>query len=207
MKTIARWSCLAAPVLVACLAVLFVGCEGSDDTYSLTVSPEEAELVANGETQIFEVLQDTEETGELSSPIEWSVSDSSKGVIVSSSGYKAIYQRLASGVNIVYAKDQYGSKGYATVNPRAAQDSDSDTGNTLTVAANPSPIPAGQNSSTVTVTRGTSPYTWNVGDSSYGILDGSATAVTIYTSKRVGINTIYVVDANGARGQINIEQE
>ena len=207
MKKIARWSCAMVPVLIVSLAMLMFGCESTDDTKALTVEPEEAELTANGETQVFEVMEEEGETDSLSTPIEWSVSDSSKGVIVKNSGYKAVYQRLAEGVNIVYAKDQYGSEGYATVNPRAAQDTGSSSGETLTVIATPSPIPAGQNSSTVTVSRGVSPYSWSVGDASYGILDGSTTATTVYTSKRVGVNTIYVIDANGARGQINIEQE
>ena len=206
MKKITYWSFIVAPVVVLFVAAFMFGCESADDTYSLTLEPQEAELTSNGETQIFEVLQD-DQTGELSTPIEWNVSDSSKGVIVSSSGYTAIYQMIADGVNIVYAHDQYGSKGYATVNPRAAQDTTSSSDDTLTVIATPSPIPAGQNASTVTVSRGVSPYSWSVGDSSYGVLDGSTAATTVYTSRRVGVNTIYVVDANGATGQINIEQE
>ena len=189
--------------------MLFTACESSDEDDSLTVDPEEVELTSDGETQIFEVLYADGEEKKLATPIEWKVSNSAIGFIAEQSGAKAIYQRRTEGVNIVYAEDQYGSQGYATVNPRSATESDDDGEDTLSLNALPSPIPAGQNAATVTVSRGISPYSWSVGDTSYGVLSDSTTAAAqnIYTSKRVGVNTVYVTDANGATGQINIEQE
>ncbi|MCK5850099.1 MAG: hypothetical protein KAH23_04225 [Kiritimatiellae bacterium] len=209
MKNSAWYFVVSLSVMFLFATMLFVGCDSSDNTNSLTIDPEEVELASDGETQVFEVLYDGETVSDLALPIEWKVSDPSIGVIASHSGYKAIYQRRAAGVNIVYAEDQYGSEGYATVNPRASRSSDSSSDDTLTLAANPSPIPVGNNASTVTVSRGVSPYSWSVGDSSYGVLSDSTTAGSqnIYTSKRVGVNTIYVTDGNGASGQINVEQE
>ena len=100
----------AAGVGLWLCAAVFSGCETTDDTAGITVTPGYVELTSETNTVLFTATV----VGDLALPLTWSVFDSSLGA-VSGSGSNAVYVRSASGDNMVYVEDQYGHKGEASV--------------------------------------------------------------------------------------------
>ena len=114
MKNAFVWIAIS---MAACGIVLIAGsgCEEAGGTGSLSVSPSKVEFRGTYSTEIFTASS----SGALSLPLTWSVSDSSMGSIISSSGSNAVYRRAArTGTTVIIAKDQYNSEGYATITQR-----------------------------------------------------------------------------------------
>lgn len=201
-KRISAVAMVVATVAIGC----FVGCESEEDAVSLTITPSPYDMTVRNGTVLLTV---SEGLRDLSLPITWSVSRPEFGTIDPSfRGAAAVYvgQEL-EGVNLVTAEDQYGAKGYATINHTFSTTNGPGIGERVSLTAVPSPITPGYNSSTVTATSGTAPYSWSVGDPAYGSLSGASGNPVVYTSSRAGQNTIYVVDRDGRQGSITIEQQ
>ena len=203
-----RWvfAGLLSGLAVAAAAWIVAGCEVGGGTYSLTLTPAKADLTLRNETIAVAVSGGLRD---LSLPIEWRVSRPELGRISTAfTGSTAVYVgRASEGVNVIVAEDQYGAVGVATVNHVFSRTNGPSQVVRVSLKASPSPIPAGQNSSTVTATNGAAPYAWSVGDPTYGsVSSGTGNPVT-YTSTRAGYNTIYVVDRDGRQGNISILQQ
>jgi len=133
-----RFTAGIAAMAVALAAILQVGCEDDGgatnplviepivyDFTSLSGSTTTNAGATNGTTNVtvtaggntntvvFSVVGGTRD---LSLPLEWEVSNQALGQIISVGGSNAVYVRTpASGVNVVTARDQYDSEGFATV--------------------------------------------------------------------------------------------
>jgi hypothetical protein len=118
-------SILGAIVFVVVFPMLQVGCEEAEGVDGLTISPSAHSLSGDEGRKTFTAyssgaLETTNGVGSalsgLALPLVWSVSDSTLGSIVASSGITAIYERTAAnGVNTITVIDQYANEGYATV--------------------------------------------------------------------------------------------
>ncbi|MFC1453322.1 hypothetical protein ACFLSJ_08275 [Verrucomicrobiota bacterium] len=204
MKTRLRhfWSLgILSLCLIAC-GLLFSGCEEADGTATLGVDPSTASLLADGDTETFTVGSGLRE---LSLPLEWQVTYPGRGRIIRTAGNSAVYERIASGANVIVVRDQYDAEGLATVNQGGA--GGGSTG--LTVAATPNPIPNGENTTTIQLlSGGTAPYVWSVGDTSRGqIISGQGTRTIQYRSSAQGSNSVRIRDASGLNGSITIRQD
>lgn len=114
-KAASFYAGLSAVCLCVMLSVfLLCGCEDSDGTSGLTVSPSAVTLSGSSNTVTFTVSSNS--LRELSYPLEWSVQNASLGRILASAGNSAVYYSSgAGGVNIVMVQDQYEAEGLATV--------------------------------------------------------------------------------------------
>jgi hypothetical protein len=136
-------------------------------------------------------------TNTLSLPVTWSLKDTSLGSIVDSSSYTAVYERSSrNGDNVITARDQYGNEGFASIKQISET-------YVLTVTASATVLNSGTNACTVTVSGGTAPYDWSVGDSSLGYISGEGSSV-MYQSSQAGSNVITVRDANDVSASIAI---
>jgi hypothetical protein len=215
---------LAQAAVAAAVLIAYVGCEATDDAGgSLSINPSSVTLLNASDRQIFTVGGSGISTGTnttttttgtgtaagglqtLSLPLAWVVSNSRLGYILSSSGQQAVYVRTsATGVNTVTVRDQYGAQGYATVTQPSQ---DTGGGETLTLQADPNPIPSGSIQCTIrVVSGGTSPFTWNVGTGTQ--LSGGTTATITWQSPVTpGNYTVSVTDAEGHSGGITIVKQ
>jgi hypothetical protein len=96
--------------------VLWVGtgCEEADGVGGLGVTPSSSTLGgSNASTQVFTAHV----SSALALPLEWSVSNSGLGNIVSQSGSNAIYVANSGkkGSNVITVRDQYKNEGSAVV--------------------------------------------------------------------------------------------
>lgn len=217
-------SVAVALVAVAVASFSFVGCETTDGTGGLTVTPSTVTLADVGLSQLFTVGGTTTGTNgvsasgdgglrNLSIPLKWTVSDANLGYIQSSSGDDAVYVRTRrNGVNVITVQDQYGAEGLATVTqttPTTTSTSGSGSNSqnlALTLTASPNPIPVGVSTSLVTVvSTGTAPYTWNVGTGTK--LSGGTSGSIVYQSSVSGANAVTVTDSANRQGSITITQQ
>ncbi len=112
-------------VLALFVIIGMIGCETTDGTSGLSISPSEAVLTNGARSVTFVVGSistdtngDTVVTGarELSVPLVWSVSKPSLGHITAIAGNKAVYEKTGGhGVNVITVRDQYDAEGIATV--------------------------------------------------------------------------------------------
>lgn len=191
-----------APAVAA--ALVFTGCEKEENAVVITIYPNPIEMTVSNDTVL---LTATGGIRALSLPMTWSVSNPLLGTIDPAyHGDFAVYVgRDSNGVNLVTVRDQYGAEGHATVTHNYT----SPTGTTdqvgVGLVASQGEIPVGQNTTTITATNGVPPYSWRVGDSTYGNVGATGNPI-IYTSTRAGANTVYVTDRDGRQGQISIVQ-
>ena len=102
---------------IGACAFLSTGCEDSDSTSELSVSP--SDVVLSGTSNVVRFTVSSNGLQELSLPLTWSVSSSGLGGFGATEGYSAIYiRKSAAGVNIIGVRDQYGTTGTATVDQR-----------------------------------------------------------------------------------------
>lgn len=189
------------------------GCEKEPNAVVITIVPNPVAVTVSNSAVM---LTATGGLRALSLPLSWSVSNPIVGNIDPAyRGEVAVYVSTDSnGVNLVTVIDQYGAEGHATITHNYATITNGEPGTVLALFANPGRIDVGQNTSYITMDTNIysrPPYSWRVGDPTYGGLSYSTTydkgATNIYTSVRTGINTIYVTDIDGRRGQINVEQQ
>lgn len=111
MKTAIKCAALICGMAAVSL-LLVAGCEEAGNLGTINVTPKTALFRGTYNTEIFTATTD----GKLSLPLTWSVTDSTLGSIVSSSGSNAVYRRSArAGSNVIIVKDQYNSEGYAYI--------------------------------------------------------------------------------------------
>ena len=110
-------SVFAMLIAVAYLLAVHSGCETTDGTSGLTVTPSESALSGASNSVVFTVSDATNSNLRvLSLPLEWSVSNPALGSINERGGYSAVYVRNSgNGANVIRVKDQYGAEGIATV--------------------------------------------------------------------------------------------
>ena len=110
-------SIFALVIAVAYLLIAHSGCESTDGTSGLTITPAESTLSGSSNSVVLTVSSETNSNLRvLSLPLEWSVSNPGLGSINARGGYSAVYVRnTGSGANVVRVKDQYGAEGIATV--------------------------------------------------------------------------------------------
>lgn len=198
-KTVCFCSLAVVAVSLLLAGVFLSGCESAGGIDGLTIDPSSVSLTPGSGSNSVVFTATLNATNQLAYPLEWSVSDTSLGSIAASTANSAVYRSSGRiGSNVVKARDQYGNEGVAAVN----QGSDSYT---LSLAASPGSLSSGTNSCTVTVTGGTGPYTWSVGDSSLGTVSGSGSSV-MYTSSRAGSNVIICHDNYDVSASISITQ-
>ncbi len=115
---------LGACVVSLLIAVAFLGCEKTNRQVELIVTPNSAILSQAGQQATFmaslpEVANAgvSNGTSELLYPLDWSVSDESKGRIIATAGDSAVYQcSVGHGKNVVVVRDQGNREGLASVN-------------------------------------------------------------------------------------------
>ena len=114
----------ATTAWLAAGALMWTGC---DQTYSadleIPITPASVQLTNDVNWAVtFRANEavstnETDTLADLFYPLEWSVSDPSLGIILSSTGDSAIYRSFAgaAGANIVHCRDQSGREGQAVV--------------------------------------------------------------------------------------------
>ena len=112
-------SCIA--MIIA--AMVLLGCEETQQQRSLTVTPNAPSLSRAGDRVVLTAslpqanASITNDVSGLLYPLEWTVSDSSKGHIVSSTANVAVYQcDVGNGANVVVVRDQGDREGLANIN-------------------------------------------------------------------------------------------
>jgi len=115
MKTIRV--CGVLVVMVAMAALIWTGCESAGGTGGVGLSPASVTLGSGSSNLTSAVVFSAQVNGSLALPLEWRVSNSVLGNIVSHSGSNATYQANSgkTGDNVVTVKDQYGNEGSAVV--------------------------------------------------------------------------------------------
>lgn len=177
---------------------MLAGCESANGLAGVQLSPSSATISPTSNSVTFVATLNVTNTT-LALPLTWSLANGSLGRIVGSSGLNAVYVGNGqAGNNVITVKDQYGNEGAASITQVS-------NGYTLTLAASPASLNPGTNACTVTVTGGTAPYSWSIGDSSLGSISGSDSSA-VYISSRAGSNVITARDANGVSGSISITQ-
>jgi hypothetical protein len=103
-------------LLAAAGLLAIAGCESNDPSGSINVTPASATITAANGTQVF-VASAASSNAVLQLPLVWTVSDPTKGSIVSSGGLSAVYQRNggATGGNAITVRDQAQIEGVAAV--------------------------------------------------------------------------------------------
>lgn len=189
------------------------GCEKEPNAVVITIIPNPVAVTVSNSAVM---LTATGGLRALSLPLSWSVSNPIVGNIDPAyRGEVAVYVSTDSnGVNLVTVIDQYGAEGHATITHNYATFTNVPPGTVLALFASPGQIPVGENTSYITIATNIlsrAPYAWRVGDPSYGTLTYPVTyevsVTNIYTAVRTGVNTIYVTDADGRSGQINVERQ
>lgn len=181
-------------------AVVFSGCEEATGLQGLTITPNSVTLTTGTNTVVFKVTGGV--SNDLQLPFMWSVSDSSLGTIIASSGYTATYKRTDNnGENLVTVIDQYDNEGYATVDQTVEQYS-------LTLTATNTTLTAANNTTTITAEGGEAPYSWWVRSEGLGaVISGGSSDTAVYAAYAAGVNVVHCEDANGVLGTISIERE
>ncbi len=191
---------LAFSVSIVLTGFVLVGCDDTDGTDGLTITPSSATMTSEDTTKSFEVTGGITNT-DLALPLTWTTSNDGLGSITHSDGLSAVYTRgSANGNNTITARDQYGNEGYASIKQTAATYS-------LTLTASPSAeIPFGSDTVTITAT-GTdaqSPFTWTVESGNGSFIGGQGTATVVYKTTDLAVSVVKCTDANGASGTISI---
>ena len=194
---------LAFSVSIVLTGILLTGCDDTDGTDGLTITPSSVTMTSEDTTKSFEVTGGITNM-DLALPLTWTSSNDGLGSITHSDGLSAVYTRgSANGNNTITARDQYGNEGYASIKQTAATYS-------LTLTASPASIPDGSNTSTVSTTEpegALAPYTWAVTSGSGSIIGGQGTTVAVFQSSGEGVSVVTCTDANGASGAVSITQE
>ena len=104
-------------------SVVLLGCEETQQRRELSVTPNTAELSRAGDRVVLTALVPdvraaaTNTVSGLLYPLEWSVTDSTMGRIVSSTANAAVYEcTVGDGENVVVVRDQGDREGLATIN-------------------------------------------------------------------------------------------
>jgi hypothetical protein len=177
--------------------VLSSGCEEARGLEGLVVEPDQVTLNPGTNSLVFTV---TGVSNNLALPLIWSVSDSSLGRLIGTSGYRATYVSSDKvGQNFVVVRDQYDNEGYAVVNQVASQYA-------ITLSAAPASLSGTNTISTVSATGGTAPFSWFVQNEGLGgIISGGTSATAVYKAYASGVNVIHVRDANGVLGTLTMK--
>lgn len=149
----------------------------------------------------------TVEGGEM--PYSWRVVSDANGRIQSASGNAAVYRSRREGVNVVVVTDANGAGGLVAITQLPAGSVPPPSSSyTLTISADPNPIPAGDRKTILRVTGGFSPYTWSdVGGGGTFTAVNSVKSVMQYMSPGTpGSYFIVVTDANGVSDSIVLQQ-
>ena len=197
---------LAFSVSIVLTGILLTGCDDTDGTDGLTVSPSSYTMTSEETTKSFTASgsgssSNATDSTDLALPLTWTTSNDGLGSITHSDGWSAVYTRgSANGNNTLTVRDQYGNEGYATVKQTAAT-------YTLTLTASPSAeIPFGSDTVTITAT-GTdaqAPYAWTVESGNGSFTGGQGTATVVYKTTDLAASVVKCTDANGASGTISI---
>ena len=207
MKRIALFAAAALMVVSVGICFSLSGCETAEGLKGLVVEPGYVTLTPSSNLVVLSVSSNS--LGALSLPIEWSMTDSSLGTLMSQSGNQVIYQRsAANGQNVIIARDQYESEAYVTIEQIVEQ-------TLLVLTATPNPIPGDEDTTSIVVEGGELPYTWWVADRGRGSIISSGFGlgnVAIYRSEAGDnadenrSNVVHCEDANGSVGTIAILQ-
>jgi hypothetical protein len=110
------------------MAVMFasavlLGCDKTEQRRELTVTPDAAELSRAGDRVVltasvpFISAAVTNTVSGLLYPLEWSVTDSTTGRIISTTANAAVYEcTVGNGENVVVVRDQGDREGLASIN-------------------------------------------------------------------------------------------
>lgn len=162
------------------------------DEENVSISPTSATLSHDDDKRAF-----TADGG--SSPYSWSVGISDRGSVEAQDDTStAVYTRTDSGENTVLVTDSEGTVAVATV----SQPQDT----TLSISANPSTLNNDEDVSVLSVSGGTSPYTWSVGDDALGGLSSQSGNSVVYTRNSAGNNVVTVEDAEGYTASVIMSQ-
>jgi len=105
-----------AVVMMAMAALIWTGCESAGGKGGIGLTPASVTLGgASNATSV--VVFSAQVSGALALPLEWRVSNSDLGSILSYSGSNATYRANTgkTGENVVIVTDQYGNEGSAVV--------------------------------------------------------------------------------------------
>ena len=118
-------------VIVA--SVVLLGCDETQEHRELTVTPNAAEISEAGDRVVLTAsVPDvsaavTNSQSGLLYPLEWWVTDSTMGRIISTTANVAVYQcDIAGGVNLVIVRDQSDREGLANINWADPESEDDD---------------------------------------------------------------------------------
>lgn len=109
------------PIIIltaSCVAALLLGagCEETTTVQGITLEPSSATVTDANGSVVFTAVQPTNRV--YIAPLEWSVSDPTRGSVSASGGATGVYKRNGntSGSNAVIVRDQTGAEGVAAVN-------------------------------------------------------------------------------------------
>jgi len=106
-----------AVVMMAMAALIWTGCESAGGTGGIGLTPSSVTLGGSSSNATSVVVFSAQVNGALALPLEWRVSNSDLGNILSYSGSNATYRANTgkTGENVVTVTDQYGNEGSAVV--------------------------------------------------------------------------------------------
>lgn len=152
---------------------------------SLSISPTSASFSTNDLSESFSAVGGT-------SPYTWSVSDSSRGTLSSSSGETVTYTSAhVEGNNTITVKDANGATATATATYTTSGPT------SLSISPPTLSLSSSTYKGTFKATGGDGTYTWMVSDEALGTISPTSGSSTTYTSKKViGTNSITVIDTD-----------
>ena len=155
---------------------------------SLSISPTSASFSTNDLSESFSAVGGT-------SPYTWSVSDSSRGTLSSSSGETVTYTSAhVEGNNTITVKDANGATATATATYTTSGPT------SLSISPTTLSLSSSTYKGTFKATGGDGTYTWMVSDEALGTISPTSGSSTTYTSKKViGTNSITVIDTDNQR--------
>ncbi len=219
VKTSCFWNVGQAALVVAAL-LMAGGCEtdpdenkdyaGADEYFEKNPysggdreEPASADLQVSPDLQTISVVGGTavfEGKGGVG-PYSWSVSKPEYGSVVSMGWSEAVYTCLQIGYNNVMVVDQEGHSAVATITPLL---------DTMTIYPSEVDLIGTAYYASFSVSGGSPPYSWSVGNVGMGTISYSADSTHIagYTAvpSAYGVNVVTVMDAEGQTASATITQ-
>lgn len=108
---------LCVAIVMAVTVCFWTGCESAGGTDGISLSPASVTFGNGSSNATSAVVFTAQVSGTLALPLQWRVSDSALGNIISAAGSNATYRANSGrkGDNIVTVTDQYGNEGSAVV--------------------------------------------------------------------------------------------